>query len=581
MSRAQEIDLLLLHAPSVYDFRERAILYGPVSDVIPSSTVFEMYPLGFLTIAAYLHERGMNVRIVNLALRMINSRRFDVRRFLARLKPKAVGIDLHWMPHCHGALEVASLVKELHPTVPVIMGGLSSSYYHRELIDYPQVDFVFRGDSTEPPLHQLLLGLREGAKPDKVPNLTWKDSGGVHVNPHSYLPQSLDYVDLRPDLMVDMVMRYRDLQSVLPFNGWWNNPITTVFTVKGCAYECVTCGSSHTTCTHLTKRQRPVFRSPDSLVANMRSISRLIRGPIILIGDLLQAGDTHARAILERLRQADLPNEIVFEFFTVPPAWFLPEVDRCVRRWSMEFSPESHEQVVRDAQEGETGYSNEDMENLFKQALSLRCNRIDVFFMIGLPAQTIESVHGTIDYCERLFGLGDRRLSCFISPMGPFADPGSRGFEEPERFGYRLFARSLAEHRQLLVQPTWERILNYETRWMTRAELVDATYDAAERLNQMKMQYGRISRRRGEVVAERIREARDLRRRLDAALDSEQGDAGAAASLRGEISRFSISTVCDKRELFWPRHVVNFKFGEVARIVGRYILGRRRQTNAA
>ena len=75
-------DLLLLHAPSVYDFRKKAILYGPVSDMVPSSTVFEMYPLGFLTIASFLHDRGMSVRIVNLALRMMNSRRFDVPRFL-------------------------------------------------------------------------------------------------------------------------------------------------------------------------------------------------------------------------------------------------------------------------------------------------------------------------------------------------------------------------------------------------------------------------------------------------------------------------------------------------------------------
>ena len=73
-------------------------------------------------------------------------------------------------------------------------------------------------------------------------------------------------------------------------------------------------------------------------------------------------------------------------------------------------------------------------------------------------------MHRSIDFCERVFRLGDRQLSCFISPMGPFADPGSRGFEDPERFGYRLFARTLEEHRQLLIQPTWERILNYETR---------------------------------------------------------------------------------------------------------------------
>lgn len=573
MGGARETDLLLLHPPSVYDFRERAILYGPVSDLIPSSTVFEMYPLGFLTIASYLHERDMEVRIVNLALRMINSARFDVRRFLSRLRPKAVGIDLHWMPHCHGALEVARLVKELHPDVPVIMGGLSSTYYHRELIEYPQVDFVLRGDSTEPPLHRLLVALRDGAPLEPIPNLTWKTEGRVNVNPYTYIPPSLDYVNLRPDLMVEMVLRYRDLESVLPFNGWWSNPITTVFTVKGCSYECVTCGSSHTACTQLTHRQRPVFRSPANLVANMQAIARLIRGPIFLVGDVLQGGEDYAREVLDRLHQANLPNEIVFEFFTVPPAWFLPEVDRRIRRFSIEFSPESHEQAVRDAQEGETGYSNEDMEEFLRLALSLRCSRVDVFFMIGLPAQTVDSVHATIDYCERLLDLGDARLSCFVSPMGPFSDPGSRGFEEPERFGYRLFAKTLEEHRRLALQATWERILNYETRWMSRKQLVDATYDAAERLNDLKMRYGRISRRRGRSVAAGIREARSLRRRLDAEI-SQGGNTSASAALQGEISRFSISTVCDKRELFWPRHVFNFRFPEVLRIATRYYLGK-------
>ena len=83
--------------------------------MVPSSTVFEMYPLGFLTIASYLHQQGMSVRIVNLALRMMNSRRFDVPAFLARQRPRAIGIDLHWLPHAHGALEVARIVKEAPP----------------------------------------------------------------------------------------------------------------------------------------------------------------------------------------------------------------------------------------------------------------------------------------------------------------------------------------------------------------------------------------------------------------------------------------------------------------------------------
>jgi B12-binding domain/radical SAM domain protein len=580
MKSHADTDLLLLHAPSVYDFRERAILYGPVSDMVPSSTVFEMYPLGFLTIASYLHDRGLKVRIVNLALRMMNSQRFDVPKFLAKQRPKAIGIDLHWLPHAHGALEVARIAKELHPDVPIIMGGLSSTYYHRELIGYPQVDFVLRGDSTEPPLHQLLLALQSATPLDKIPNLTWKDANGVHVNPLSFIPVTLDYVDLRPDLMVEMVMRYRDLESTLPFNGWWNNPITTVFTVKGCAFECVTCGSSATACSHLTKRQKPVYRSPASLVSNMQAIARLTHAPILLVGDLLMPGPEHAAEVLERLRQADLPNQTVFEFFALPPVSFLRDIDRCVRNWSMEFSPESHEQAVRDAQEGESGYTTEDMEAVIKEAVRLRCSRIDIFFMIGLPAQTTASVRSTVEYCGHLFELGDKRLSCFISPMGPFIDPGSRGFEQPDKFGYRLYARTLEQHRQLLIQPTWEYILNYETKWMTRRELVDATYDAAERLNELKIQHGRLSKRRGRSVAQGIAAARALRARLDEGMA--RGDIGAVSeTLKGEITRFSISTVCDKRELFWPRRVFNFRVSEIMRILSRYFSGRAKAPEPA
>ena len=40
-------DIIFLHAPSVYDFRKEFLFYGPVSDMVPSTPVFEMYPFGF------------------------------------------------------------------------------------------------------------------------------------------------------------------------------------------------------------------------------------------------------------------------------------------------------------------------------------------------------------------------------------------------------------------------------------------------------------------------------------------------------------------------------------------------------
>lgn len=566
-----QIDLVLLHAPSVYDFRTRAIMYGPISDLIPSSPVFEMYPLGFLTMTSYLEERGLEVRIVNLALKMMNDRAFDVPAFLAKLNPKAFGIDLHWLPHAQGALEVAQLIKAIHPQTPVIFGGLSATYFHRELIGYPQVDYVLRGDAVEPPLHELLAALAAGQPLDAIPNLTWKASGQVRVNPYSFRPDTLDYVDLRPDCIGKMVLRYRDLEGVLPFNGWWQNPITAVFTVKGCAYGCITCGSSTSACAVLGRRTQPVFRSPANLVKNMRAISRFSRGPIFLVGDLRQAGDAYAREVLRVLGQAKIKNQIVFELFEMPPLGYLAAIDAAVQNWSLELSPESHDPALRRIQDETVEDTNAEMERVIQEALALRCQRVDVFFMVGLSGQTRASVMETVRYCEHLFQISDKRLSCFISPMGPFLDPGSQGFEEPARYGYRQFARTLEEHRQLLVQPSWKQILSYETAWMDREEIVAATYDAGEALNALKMRYGRIDPAQGRAVAARIRQSRDLKQQLDRLEQGGAPDPAALAALQGEIHAFSVSTVCDKRELFWRRHVVNFRLLGILDMIGGYL----------
>ncbi|MCD8509190.1 MAG: hypothetical protein LRY73_04410 [Bacillus sp. (in: Bacteria)] len=72
-------DLVLLHAPSMYDFRNKSLLVGPISDVVPSSPVFEMYPIGFTSIADYLEQRGFRVKIVNIANRMLQDKKLRCR----------------------------------------------------------------------------------------------------------------------------------------------------------------------------------------------------------------------------------------------------------------------------------------------------------------------------------------------------------------------------------------------------------------------------------------------------------------------------------------------------------------------
>ena len=139
-------DITFFHAPSIFDFRERPEVLGPISDVIPSSPVFEMYPIELTSLADRLEREGYNARIINLAHEMLTDPEFDPEAEIAACSAKWYAVDLHWLPHAHGAIEVARLIKKHHPDAPVIFGGLSSTYYHEELIEYPSVDYVLRGD---------------------------------------------------------------------------------------------------------------------------------------------------------------------------------------------------------------------------------------------------------------------------------------------------------------------------------------------------------------------------------------------------------------------------------------------------
>ena len=301
------IDLVLLHAPSVYDFRKRSIMFGPVSDMVPSTPIFEMYPLGFTTMAEYLERRGLRVRIVNLAVLMLNKPDFDVEAYLSKLDPVAFGIDLHWLPHAHGSIEVARVVKKLHPKTPVIFGGLSASYFHEELITYDAVDYVMRGDSTEEPMTRLMNALKGGGGIADIPNLTWKDaSGAIVVNDLSWVPSDMNSISLDYSFNMKSVIRYRDMMGVVPFKDWLQYPVCASLTCRGCTHNCVTCGGSATAFRESFGRDRVAFRDPDLLVRDIQNIQKYIPGPMFVLNDFLQAGPEYTKRFVEGLNRINV-----------------------------------------------------------------------------------------------------------------------------------------------------------------------------------------------------------------------------------------------------------------------------------
>jgi B12-binding domain/radical SAM domain protein len=554
-------DLILLHAPHVYDFRKKTILHGPVSDLVPPSPVFEMYPIGLASIAEYLERAGYRVRIVNLAVRMLNDRKFDAEAFIKRLRSPVFGIDLHWLVHAHGSVEVARLVKKYHPEAKVVMGGLSASYFYRELLNYPEIDYVIRGDSTEEPFRQLMDSIKDHRLPEAVPNLVWRDDkGNVRENAFSHIPDDLSLVMVNHyHGIIRSVIRHLDFASITPTRDWIKYPITATLTCRGCTHNCVICGGSNATYKNFFNRQETVYRSPKDVVRDVRNISRFSNGPIFILGDLRQQSEEYASELLELLKQHRFRNNIIFELFRPAPADLLQKMSLASPGFCLEISPETHDPEVRKAS-GKL-YSNEELEQTIGDALEAGCGRLQVFFMIGLPRQTPKSVMDTIDYCSHLMKKfkGDKRLSLFIGPLAPFLDPGSLAFEQPERYGYRILFRTLEEHRQALLAPSWQYTLNYETEWITRHQIMNTTYEAVLRLNRLKAKYGFIS---DEVAAQqewRIKTALELEHRISD-IWCRENHHEELESLKVEVDKINAFRASERLELELPIGLTKLKF---------------------
>lgn len=574
----QIIDMTFIHAPATYDFRERSIMYGPVSDLVPSTPIFEMYPLGLTTLSEYLERNGITARLYNLASMMLHKRNFDVEKNLAKLKSRCFGIDLHWMPHCHGSVEVSKVLKKLHPDTPIIFGGLSSSLFHADLIAYDSIDYVFRGDSTEEPMRRLLERIVRADKTktplgdlSDIPNLTWKDqTGAVHINPLTWVPDTMDAISLDYAYPMKGVLRHRDLTSYLPMKGWFQYPVCASLTSRGCARNCATCGGSAYTFKNHFGRRRVAWRDPKLLVRDIETVQGHIWGPIFVLNDFLQAGPDYAEQFVTGLK-GKVHSPIGFEFFGPPKQGkeLYKLLDDNLKSWSVEISAESHDDEVR-AAFGKGHYSMQELEQTIIDALSFKnCERFDLYFMTGIPKQTAASVRETGEYVRHLYQLVnyDPRLVVLTSPMAPFLDVGSIVFDNPERYGYRLKARTFEEHRERMILPSWKHIMNYESDYMSADEMVEATYDAALDLNRLKGEFNILNPAMTAVTERRILQARKQMRRLDDVLENGKGRIDERlASLKTEFERLSESTVAEKSELNWASKIQPVQVKNIAKL---------------
>jgi clorobiocin biosynthesis protein CloN6 len=507
-----EADLFLLHAPSVYDFRERddmLFAYLSDSDSVNVTSIYEMYPIGWFSIKQRLADHGFDTKIVNVASLMLQYPDLDVRRLLRGLEAPIFGFDLHWMTQCNGAIELAAVLKQEHPDALTIFGGISATYYAKQLITYPSVDVVVQGYDTLDPVTELVAKVVRGGSRDfsSIPNLLYKTDGDVQSSGFTHKPAA-NYNNVRNDWSY-----YRDAPSPSPLTS----KLIMTLPNTGCAHDCGWCGGSKFAYRNIMEvRKTLIQKDHDLVVEELRTMGEAAKRTSIYALQCYSEGKGRMHAYLDAVKEVGY-NSVSFEQFNLTPPDTLKKMGESTDAYIM-LSPESHDPKIS-AAAGRGTYTMAQMEEWIPRALDAGVKGVMVWFFIGMPYQDRQSVMDTVAYSERLIRkFGGWKALPLICPMVPFLDPGCRFFEEPEQHGYRIFHKTLEEHRQAMVEPLWHRRLNYETRWLDRRQLQDVSYEAIARLVEIKGEYGVLPSEFCQAILTTIDETQQLLGEMEKAL---------------------------------------------------------------
>jgi len=202
-------------------------------------------PYSLLHLRSFLKARGVDgVEIYD------ESKNGDIKKLISGLEGRysLFGISSMTGPQINFGLNIAGMLKEYYPEVPVVWGGWHPTLTPDMCLQNPLVDIVVRGQGEE-----TLLCLHEalsGNKPDlsSIEGISYRKDGRVFHNPERKLSNPL--ADLRIDYSGVDVEKYLFVQP-------WGDRAIGAITSLGCPFHCGFCAVAE------VYKRRFIFRNID------------------------------------------------------------------------------------------------------------------------------------------------------------------------------------------------------------------------------------------------------------------------------------------------------------------------------
>lgn len=372
------------------------------------NAVLQRFPLlSHSMLAAVARRMGRKVEILDLAI-IADWRRALVNK-IREFKPDMVCMS-SMTPLIHEVSEVSYFIRDLAGKgVILAIGGPHPTAMPKETLINSAFDVLVAGEG-EKAFSEILSGISY----NKIPGVYWKEDGEIHSTP-GY--SSVDNLDSLPFPAYDLydLSRYK-----MPKMISRHSPMAILMTSRGCVFGCSFCNKN-------IFGNRIRFKSTEVVIEEIRYLLSLGIKEIHIDDDMFTTDMDRAKKICEMIIQ----NNLKFKW-NLGSGVRADRIDleflRLAKRagcYQVGFGFESGDQKsLESVDKGIT------LEQSIKAMGLVKKARIESvgFFMLGLPADTEESMKKTIAFAKRL-----NPTFAKVTVTIPF--PGAKLFEEYDRQG--------------------------------------------------------------------------------------------------------------------------------------------------
>ena len=391
-------DVLLINPPSAFSTYK-----GTKVDVY-----VQLYPvLSLACLAAMLRERGSGVSILDLGIEQYPWQVLEAK--LSESKPRIIGVT------CTTPLypEVVQLSRAIRQRVGngtvLVVGGPHPSALPAESLLESDFDIAVVGEGDE-----TMVEIAEGKKLSDIKGIFYRDGEGISSTAPRERIKDLDALPF-PALDLFDVKRYRCSRLVSR-----KTPMSDLMTSRGCVFNCSFCGKK-------VFGRRFISKSPEKVIEEIKHTLSLGFKEIRVVDDMFTTNMDRAKTICEmilreRLRfpwnlAAGLRVECIDEEFL-----------RLAKRaglYQVSIGFESGDQDCLDSIG--KGITLEQSMRAMHMVKKVGLESVG-FFMLGLPAESEESMKKTINFAVKL--MPDFAKVTILMPL-----PDARLFWEWERQG--------------------------------------------------------------------------------------------------------------------------------------------------